>query len=346
VLGPVVEVAIGLVFTYLLFAMLLSTLMEAWAGLRGLRAKRLEATLQRLLATQEAPAAGAAAAPVPVPLSFDAVYGHPLIAGTTKNKPSYVAADDFATALLYALRVGQTAATLADQVAARIKTLPEGPLRTALDTALQEAGGDWAKVKTGVENWYDHAMDRMSGEYKRYSQLITFVIGLTLASIFNVNSITIIQRLFTEPVLRHSLEVQAEAFVKNPPKTIAHPPSTPATPSPADQKADAPVDAAAAVAAIRDAQAMLLATAPVGWDNAPKTPGALFARIGASLSDLPQMFGWIFTLLPGWLLTALAGMLGAPFWFDLLGKLISIRNAGPKPPNSDAAPPKGGVATP
>jgi len=33
----------------------------------------------------------------------------------------------------------------------------------------------------------------------------------------------------------------------------------------------------------------------------------------------------------GWLLTALAGMLGAPFWFELLQRLVNLRGVGPKP---------------
>ena len=33
----------------------------------------------------------------------------------------------------------------------------------------------------------------------------------------------------------------------------------------------------------------------------------------------------------GWLLTALLVMLGGPFWFDLLSRLVSLRGAGPKP---------------
>jgi hypothetical protein len=37
-------------------------------------------------------------------------------------------------------------------------------------------------------------------------------------------------------------------------------------------------------------------------------------------------------LLPfGWLITALALSLGAPFWFDLLNKIIQLRGTGPKP---------------
>ena len=32
----------------------------------------------------------------------------------------------------------------------------------------------------------------------------------------------------------------------------------------------------------------------------------------------------------GWLITALAISLGAPFWFDMLNKIIRLRGAGPK----------------
>jgi len=41
----------------------------------------------------------------------------------------------------------------------------------------------------------------------------------------------------------------------------------------------------------------------------------------------------------GWLLTALAATLGAPFWFDMLNRVISIRAAG-KPPEEEPKPPK------
>jgi hypothetical protein len=41
----------------------------------------------------------------------------------------------------------------------------------------------------------------------------------------------------------------------------------------------------------------------------------------------------------GWLLTALAATLGAPFWFDMLNRVISIRAAG-KPPEEEPKPPR------
>ena len=33
----------------------------------------------------------------------------------------------------------------------------------------------------------------------------------------------------------------------------------------------------------------------------------------------------------GWLMTAFAVTLGAPFWFDLLGKIVALRAAGNPP---------------
>ena len=38
----------------------------------------------------------------------------------------------------------------------------------------------------------------------------------------------------------------------------------------------------------------------------------------------------------GWIVTAAAGSLGAPFWFDLLNKFITIRSAGKKPEEKEA----------
>ncbi len=48
----------------------------------------------------------------------------------------------------------------------------------------------------------------------------------------------------------------------------------------------------------------------------------------------PNQTGGLETLL-GWLITALAITLGAPFWFDLLSKLISLRGAGKISPPAD-----------
>jgi hypothetical protein len=51
---------------------------------------------------------------------------------------------------------------------------------------------------------------------------------------------------------------------------------------------------------------------------------ALGLPIGLHKTDLdPPM---VLRHLPGWLLTALAVSLGAPFWFDLLNKFMVVRS--------------------
>ncbi|HEX5170601.1 MAG TPA: hypothetical protein VFW11_15600, partial [Cyclobacteriaceae bacterium] len=55
--------------------------------------------------------------------------------------------------------------------------------------------------------------------------------------------------------------------------------------------------------------------------------------IRKELSGVSALFiiGWIGTKLLGWIISAYAITIGAPFWFDMLKKVIQIRNAGVKP---------------
>lgn len=46
--------------------------------------------------------------------------------------------------------------------------------------------------------------------------------------------------------------------------------------------------------------------------------------------------GGLFQATLGWLVTAIAIAMGAPFWFDLLGRLLNVRNAGAPPSDEDS----------
>lgn len=48
-----------------------------------------------------------------------------------------------------------------------------------------------------------------------------------------------------------------------------------------------------------------------------------------------------FVVFIGWLITSLAISLGAPFWFDLLNKIMALRSAGTKPPTNSNSRSKG-----
>jgi hypothetical protein len=63
------------------------------------------------------------------------------------------------------------------------------------------------------------------------------------------------------------------------------------------------------------------ASLPIGWSEVPK----------------PDQWP---TVIVGWLITAFAVSLGAPFWFDLLNKFVNIRASG-KAPEEEPKSPKG-----
>jgi hypothetical protein len=61
----------------------------------------------------------------------------------------------------------------------------------------------------------------------------------------------------------------------------------------------------------------------------------------AESQDAQLFRSYILAALPGWILTAIAVSLGAPFWFGLLQQVVNLRNAGSKPPRADALPAAG-----
>src|SRR5256885_8056764 len=84
-------------------------------------------------------------------------------------------------------------------------------------------------VRKNIENWFDSSMDRVSGFYKRRSQLIIMVMGLLLSVGMNVNSITLVRALSTDRAMRDSLVAAAQEYARSNP-----PPANPASsPTPA-----------------------------------------------------------------------------------------------------------------
>ena len=323
--GPTIDVAIGLTLVYVLFSSLISVVYEALAGIRDLRSKALENAVISLIddlpptpgglrgfvdkffglfgsqMRLRAEAFGAAAAQT---LSGQ-VYGHALIAGlSVKNKPSYIPAENFAAALLAVVR-GAATGSLASQVEQGIAQLPQGSsVRQALTTIVQDAQGDWTSIKAGVEGWFDAAMDRLSGDYKRFHQICAFIMGLSLAALCNVDSVYIVRTLYAQPDMTKALDAEAIAISK----------------AGLESKPISNGSIADTTDKIKTAKNALFASAvPVGWDK----------EAAAKWRDPANVANWLPVAL-GWLLTALAGLLGAPFWFDSLQKLVNLRGAGPE----------------
>ena len=140
-------------------------------------------------------------------------------------------------------------------------------------------------------------MDRCSGWFRRRARWASFLTSLVMAVALNVDSIEIASALYSDNLLRLSLVAQAE-------------------------RVSLPIDGKPS----SDLQQMTVISRekiglPIGWEN---------ARIVARRASLPSGFaffvGPLLSKMFGLLATALAGSLGASFWFDALNRTIALRS--------------------
>jgi hypothetical protein len=264
------EVAIGLVFCYASIALATSALYEGGASLFKLRASSLLDGIKAMLKDEKF-----------VGLARE-LYGHPLInpraAGQVDEKdldlkPSYIDPQSFAVALVEVIQKAAGA-----DLASAIANVRNEDLRAMLQGMYDRGGGKLEVMHQALAKWFDSAMDRVSGGYKRQAQLVTFLIGLALSVLLNADSLTLFHRLWLHPVLVAQVSVPAGASE-----------------------------------ALEQMKVL-----PLGWIEGSWTR---------------FLDAW-YLVSAGWLITALTTLFGAPFWFDLLARLVRLRGTGPRPQNA------------
>jgi hypothetical protein len=302
------EVAIGMIFVFLLLSLLCSAVVEYIEAKLSYRSKDLEKGIRLLL--DQSPEAGGG--------SLSArLYEHPLVKSLYRGEklPSYIPSRTFALALWdmafpaeQRVNAGGGPQSLpAIREAVRANTFISAELQQTLLALIDDAQGDFDKARKNVEDWYDSTMDRVSGWYRRRVHYILLIVGLLASALLNADSINLAKALMQNDALRQSVVVSAE-------KAAAAPTPVP-TPTPADPRERAAI----AAAKIQDVRTQLDTLGlPLGWVREPVVP------------DDPRRFpgdpgGWALKVL-GILITALAVSQGAPFWFDLLNKIIVIRS--------------------
>jgi hypothetical protein len=205
-----------------------------------------------------------------------------------------------------------------------IERLPEGLARTRLLGALDEGRAGLEQAYQSIEAWFDHAMERTSGVYKRRAQSWLLSIAFLVTILLGVDTLQLYDSLASNPSLRSAVAQQAEqatgpggAFVL-------------ATPTPADQAAATPVpngqpEAPVPPTAGQVYQELQDTSLPFGYDDQP-APDPNESRWSNS-----EWWRWLAGKIPGLLITTFAVALGSPFWFDVLNRVSNIRAAG-KPP--------------
>jgi hypothetical protein len=244
-IGTILEVGIGLIFVFLLLGLIVSALQEVVAALLALRSKYLMEGLSTILAEKAGVCWIARRHYFNSKLNegsdlFKKVADHALVNGITPSKiPSYVAAGNFASALIDVLQRGGTG-TVASNVQSAIAALPPGaPVREALTTLLTDAAGDMGAFRKKVETWFDEAMERVSGRYKRWTQYFAIIAGIVLAVGLNANTVLIADALWRDPVLRANAVKAAESYLED---CEANPETCPPSQKKADETTTLPAE--------------------------------------------------------------------------------------------------------
>lgn len=80
---------------------------------------------------------------------------------------------------------------------------------------VKTSGLDLVAYQAKLQEWYNNTMDRMTGWYKRQTQLLLFVIGLSVACIWNVDIINYANELAKNDQMSAAIADIASEYAKN-----------------------------------------------------------------------------------------------------------------------------------
>jgi hypothetical protein len=228
------EVVIGLVFLYLLLAIICSAITEWIASAARLRARTLKRALRSLVDANPETRAGSE------PHLSDELWTHPLIRSLKQGKrgPSYIPPGRFAAALTdlmsrpSASAIKSTEASSqpdpdranvqAQLAAFRTSSPPE-------DVRVEKVEGEEAvdvgapPTTKAMEEWFNDTMERATGWYRRKVMLITAGVAMLITVLTNADTIAAAKILWQNPTVRSAVVAQAEARVgkEAPPDVVA-----------------------------------------------------------------------------------------------------------------------------
>jgi hypothetical protein len=344
-LADLLTVALGLTLVYLLMSTITSYIQEWISSRMSLRASNLADAIQLLLQPTTASLEGKkrlkaawgtgqniwdkgiseiAAEEVKSSLEKDPLYtfyAHPIIKTLSKpgKLPAYISSGDFTTTLFDIFMKAGTQpvsepAEFLNILESSISGLGNNDLKLAVLPYIQAAklaeGTAEAKIamaRKNIAGWFNSTMDRASGWYKRRMQLMAIVISFVLVIVINADSVAILQRLWQDAGLRQSINALANSY--------------------ADKNQAPQADQVLGQLGQLDL--------PIGWTG---HIASIDPAVPANPQDFPNSSNQYMLKILGLVISGLAVSQGSAVWFDLLSKLINLRNSGVKPEIPDKQP--------
>jgi hypothetical protein len=252
---------------------------------------------------------------------------NPRSSGETEGKaleeklPSYIDPTAFANSIISILKLNQELlndlkSQPDDVLLNSVKNLPHinqnEQLAKLLAGSIRRNDGDLDAIRKATADWFERSADRISGSYKRRTQLSNFLIAFVIAVIFNVNplppSIAALTQVKVPPSDGTAVAVAGGVNVVAP------------------TAANGGNGANGHSTQRNGGQGQVAA----GNGEAAQLQSAASARINAARETAIKVLGW--------LLTALSTLLGAPFWFSALSLVSTVRGSGSKPSEKKETP--------
>jgi hypothetical protein len=311
--STILDVAVGIIFVFILVSIICSAIREGIESILKTRAAHLEHGIRELLHDRDGNG-----------LARD-LFQHPLVAALYETSyetarrphdgkvrpwalarggkmPSYIPSRSFAIALMdLAVRgreitpensSGGAPAISLQSLRDGVGSLGNEKVQRALLTAIDSAQGDLNRAQANLEAWYDSAMDRVSGWYKRSTHRVLFFIGLFVAVTLNIDTTAIARHLYRDTGARAAAVAAAGAL-----------------------NAEGTIEGIGYREARAELDSLRL---PIGWSRREVRP--------RDLDPVKEFWVWWVVPVIGWLMTAAAATFGAPFWFDVLNKVMVIRS--------------------
>jgi hypothetical protein len=199
-----------------------------------------------------------------------------------------------------------------DRIEAAIGALPPSQMKDSLTVLLDKTKREVQLVEKdassgehyvqgllqNVEHWFSDGMDRFAGWYKRWTQWLSLLVAAIVVVLANADTIKVAKSLLHDDTVRGAVVSAAESAIQSK--------------DPNGEKA-----------LLQQAESLGL---PFGWT----------ATLDIDKKDAGTIFASCLMKIVGLGVSILAVSLGAPFWFDVLSKIVNVRATG-KPPQEKQA---------
>lgn len=201
-LNSMIDVVLGLVLLYLLLGLICTVVNEAIASFAKLRARNLKARLEKIIDNPD------------LRKALDATGAMRSLKAASGNSigPSYIPSRTMAMAVVDALNPDKKLA--AELGLAELKQSIEklqGPdaFKSMILKFADEAEDDVQQFRTEIANWFDDAMERVGGVYRRWMRGISLAVAFVICLAMNADSIRISKALWADDSLRAQVADQA-----------------------------------------------------------------------------------------------------------------------------------------